>query len=293
MSGVIGRMGRTGRISAQLRSSIALSFLSVLDPRVTYSRAGAATAITLAGMVVPVAANAPQITDAGLLVEPARTNKVTAYNANPVDLTGVSLTGDEAATLTLVDDAPALAAAGLAGIVSNGQVIRLDNSAGSGDAGASPAGATGNTANHSVAAWVRGSGAGYLGLQQTPGRISFTASAAYERVIAPNFAATASSRAIRVVAQPGAVIFFILPQLEQAATVSSPIITAGSAATRAQPVITTPVPAGRTGWLMRFRDGSTASGSGLTPGATFDIYAACAAAGKGGVGAELQRLEWT
>jgi len=51
-----------------------LRFTTSLPASVSYSRTGAATALTSGGVIVPFAANAPQITDRGLLLEPAATN---------------------------------------------------------------------------------------------------------------------------------------------------------------------------------------------------------------------------
>jgi len=55
-------------------SGTVYDFTSTLPAAVTYSRTGAATAFTSTGVVQSFAANAPQLTDRGLLLETARTN---------------------------------------------------------------------------------------------------------------------------------------------------------------------------------------------------------------------------
>src|SRR5690606_36698513 len=73
------------------------------------------------------------------------------------------------ATLTAVDDAAELARAGLSGIVPDGHVLKLDNSGGATDARVdSTATATGNTAPHTLSAYVRGSGQMRLRLTGAP-----------------------------------------------------------------------------------------------------------------------------
>ncbi len=52
----------------------------------------------------------------GLLIEQAATNKCENSNANPIDLAGITKSGDAAATLALVSDSMELAAAGLENI---------------------------------------------------------------------------------------------------------------------------------------------------------------------------------
>lgn len=166
-----------------------------------------------------------------VLNEAASTNKCTNFNANPTDLTNVTKGGDAAATLTVVDDSAALAAAGLDQVCSSGKVYKLDNSAGSSDATAQPAGQTGNTNQHTVSAFWRGSGTGIIRLAGTV-LASKPIPSAYERTVAENVTPVDAFRNAFVVASPGAVIYFILNQLEESDTVSTPIVVAGSSVTR-------------------------------------------------------------
>ncbi|MFC0633307.1 hypothetical protein [Brevundimonas balnearis] len=289
-----------GQVNLARGQGGALDFRSAMPASVTYSRTGAATGLTAAGVLTAFATNEPQRTDRGLALEPERTNKVTVHNANPTDLTGVSVAGDPAATLTLVNDAAALAAAGLSGLCTSGEVWRLDNSAGSAVAYASFTGGTaGNSSNHSISACIRG-GSGALGSSisttgVSTGGTTFGASTDYRRVATqPGGMPMVAARFPRIFADPGQVLWIILPQFEEGGDATSVVETAGAQATRGLPVCTAVVPGGRTSARLTYADGTASSSAGLTPGATFDIAGAVIAAGKGRVGvSELATLEWS
>lgn len=174
-----------------------------------------------------LAANKPRIaytTDGlprGLLIEPSRTNKCTNNNSDPTDLTGVSKGGDAAATLAVVDDPAALAAAGLSGICSTGKVYKLDNGAGVAVASAVFAGSVGNTNAHTMTAYARGSGSAFVGVSATNGAVTALGTT-YARLSVTG-TPTGSGAQSFIAAQPGAVVYFILNQLEEASTASSVI----------------------------------------------------------------------
>lgn len=200
---------------------------------VSFARASSGLAETASGVLVPFGSGLPRLTDRGLLIEEARSNKVTIHNANPVDLTGVTRSGDAASILSLVSDAAALAAAGLASVVTGGQVFKLDNSAGVTTAFATFAGATGNTNPHRATLYVRG-GTGVVAMAGS-GSAAFSASAGYvrrETAMTPDTAA----RTFYVRADAGQVVHFILPMLEEGGFATSPIVTQGAATTRAADV---------------------------------------------------------
>lgn len=168
-------------------------------------------------------------------VKPARTNKCNNYNANPTDLTGLTKTGDAAATLTLVDDTASLTTANLGTICTSGKVYKLDNSAGSTAAiatqGTTGSANTGNTNAHSLSAWMRGTGTARLrltGVNSTTLALSST----YTKWKTENVTPSASTDNWSVWASAGAVVYFILNQLEEGATASPIIITQGSSASR-------------------------------------------------------------
>ena len=201
----------------------------------TFSRSSQKLAASAAGVLMLFAAGLPAITDKGLLVEEQRTNKVTVNNANPVDTTGLTKAGDAASVLSVVDDVAALAAAGLSGICTSGKVFMLDNSLGVATASvANNGGASGNVNVHAWSAYVRGSGVASF-RTATGGTVigsTFAVGASYarfDRSSAPN----ALSVGWNISAAAGAVVYFILPQYEEGAFVTSPIVTTGAAATRA------------------------------------------------------------
>lgn len=156
-----------------------------------------------------------------------RTNKSTNYNTSPTDTTNVTKSGDAASTLTVVDDASALAAAGIN--VGNGKVYKLDNSAGSAAAFATVAGAVGNTNPHSASAWVRGTGSGRIRINS--GGSDAPLPAAYTRLYLTNVTPSDNTRTFSVAVAAGAVAYFIRNQLEEASTYTQPIAVAGAAAT--------------------------------------------------------------
>jgi hypothetical protein len=82
-------------------------------------------------------------------------------------------------------------------------------------------------------------------------------------------------------------------QLEAGPIATSPVLTTSTISTRNLPVFTEPVPAGRTGALLTYTDGTTTQVTGLAPGGTFDVVTTVAAAGKGRFGAsELVSRVW-
>jgi hypothetical protein len=196
---------------------------------------GTATALDLAGNVIQFATGVPRITNRGILVEEARTNKLTVRNATPVSATAnVTKTGDAAGVLTLENDTAALAAAGLTGVV--GQVWRLNNTAGTTVAVATIDGATGNTNSHTLSAYVRGTGDVRVRLNG----ISNTATpltAAYVRRTTTQTPPD-SSNFFSIWVAAGGDCYFTLPQLEEGAFATSPIITTGAAGTRGADAVT-------------------------------------------------------
>lgn len=168
-----------------------------------------------------VAANQPRFTYVGgvrrLMIEGQVSNKVTARKHNPVDLTNVTAGGDVAATLSIVNDTAALAAAGLSAICTNGAVYRLDNSAGASAAYAVLDGPVGNTNPHVREVYARGSGD--IQLQYSGGSglsvigVTFNLAPTYQRCTSAAYAPTAATQRLVVYAQPGAMVYFILPGL--------------------------------------------------------------------------------
>lgn len=194
--------------------------------------------------LVALGANVPIVEKNGqvLRLEGPATNKVTCAKSNPAGLTNISKSGDAAAVLSVVNDATALAAAGLSACGPN--VYKLDNSAGSSVAQAIPSGSVGNTNNHSLSAFTRGSGLVKARLAGDSGTYQ-TLSSAYSRIKNENQTPSDSSRGLVIEAAAGSVVYFLLPQLEEG------------------PVCTSPIPGG-TGAITRASAGADTSGNGLS-----------------------------
>jgi hypothetical protein len=172
-----------------------------------------------------------------MLVEPAMTNKLTCMKSNPTSTTNITQIGDAAAVLSVVNDIDALTAAGLHKICL-GNVYKLDNSAGTTIASGVIVGPTVNTNAHSISVHARASaGSGSIKLNADLA-VEFSNSS-YERLKADNITPT-SSRQMWVTANAGAVIYFILPQLEESPFCTSIIAPAADTAasqTRAASVV--------------------------------------------------------
>lgn len=179
-----------------------------------------------------------------VLLEGQRTNKCQRNyapdGAGPPP-TGWTLTGDPSATLTRVSDATELAAAGLGTLCSDGYVFKLDNSGGTAAAFANGAGVTGNTNTHTVSAWMRGSGTAQVRTTNVGGTVR-TLGSSYERY-SNALTPAGSSDMLRIHAVAGAVVYFILAQMEEGTFVSSPILNATAASvTRSADSLYFPLP---------------------------------------------------
>jgi hypothetical protein len=194
------------------------------------------------GSLRSILANDLPVCDRGLELWESRTNRCTNRNAAPIDLTGVTASGaGTAGGVTVVDDsatmvgASILAALKMSGLLT-GFVYKLDNSTGVADATATISGPVSATGACNASVVYRGS----AGRVEVGGVavVSFGASTPYVRVNGQRTAA-ATSEQMRIVAPAGAVIWFILNQLENSTTYcSAPIVVNAALATRAAPVIT-------------------------------------------------------
>ncbi len=190
----------------------------------------------------------------GVLMEPASTNKCINYNAD-AQAFNMFLGGDPTATLSFVEDREALHAAGLNRVV--GKVYKLDNSLGSSFAHANPDGPVGNTNQHIVQAYWRGTGQGEIRLSGA-GAGAETVPSQYTlewNALIPS----AASNGLEVRAQPGSIIYFTLNQLEESEVPSSVIVTEGAPSSRAVDQLSWPL-AGSPSPILNQTEGMAAIG---------------------------------
>jgi hypothetical protein len=141
----------------------------------------------------------------------------------------------------VVDDSAALAAANLDLLCTNGCVYKLDNSAGSASANVDIPGTVGNTNPHSFSVWARAGASGTGGVLTRGGSGGGTvpiAGTSFQRYILADETPSSTAATLRIRANAGKVIYFILMQTEEMPFATSEIVTSGAAATRAQDVLT-------------------------------------------------------
>jgi hypothetical protein len=156
--------------------------------------------------------HATQSTSTSRATLSARVNKSSNANANPSVLTGVTSSLQAGATLTVVNDAAALAVAGLSGICTSGNVYKLDNTAGASASYAFPTDQTGSTASHTMKVWARVTGGtGGMEFSVTGAGVTTISSAAYT-LLSSTATPDATSR-MQIRANAGAVVYFILNDL--------------------------------------------------------------------------------
>lgn len=183
------------------------------------------------GTWISFGSNTPRITDQGMLIEEARTNKNTNFNANPVDATNVTPATN--ITVTVVDDTAALVAAGLQNICTSGKVYKVVNTDTTTSRRVTPAGVSGNLNTHFASTWVRvTAGSVSLGRSNDAAAIgSSTSSSTYTR-IGGTFTPLTVNDSYGLFLQPLSTCYFILNQMEEGTFITSPIAVAGATATR-------------------------------------------------------------
>lgn len=152
------------------------------------------------------------------------------------NITGLTLSGDTAAVLSIVTDETEITAAGLAGVNPTYKVYKLDNSGGSSSCMVAIAGTVGNTNPHSWklhARLVAGSALWFSYLLADQSDFARTAETTYQLINKNNVTPETTARQLHIYAPATSVVHFLLPQLEESSSASSPIITAGATATRA------------------------------------------------------------
>ena len=195
---------------------------AVLDTELTFSRTSTALYRVASGELTSAATNAPRIDYSltgqlqGMLIEPTSVNKMTDRNVNPTDTTGWTKAGDSAATFSIVSDPSGyLAGRKMTGIMSSGKLYKLDNSLGTTDAYAQSTASFGTTNKHTVSAYLAAvGGAATLTRSGTaPASLSILPASGFGRyalIVSP-----AAADMFRIVAAPGAVVYFIGAQIEE------------------------------------------------------------------------------
>jgi hypothetical protein len=234
---------------------------------------GTATALDLAGNVIQFATGVPRITNRGILVEEARTNQLAISNANP--LTTASVFGYNGATVTVENRPDLIAAAGLSGICTSGNVFKVvcpisDSGVNIGSnlptAGVATAVSAFVCTEAGAVAQVlteNASGLGTIGQTTSPTMI---------RVSSAGTLVNNTRLRVRTTSA-GGTLYFILPQLEYGAFATSPIITTGAAGTRGADAASIVLPSNVSSFAATYNNGTTATGV-VTPGATFDLVTA-------------------
>lgn len=277
----------------------------------TYTRVGAATALTADGTVVEFAADVPQRTSRGLAIEAAQTNlslRSQEFDSATWLKTGSSITANATAAPDGTTTADKLVENGSLSthrVLNNLAVtvvaastytwsvfvkagertaVRIENNALSG--------ATFDLANNGAASAVVGNvTTSVLALANGWFRVS---------IIGP--AATVSERIIVNLVSAGSTTYtgngtsgaFIWgAQVELAAAPSSYILTAATVSVRSLPVFTEIVPVGYTKALLTYADASTTLVTSLVAGGVFDAATSIVGASKGRFGvSELVSRRW-
>lgn len=317
---VIGRKSAV-RLPVSGSYSPPFDFRTAMPAGSTYTRTGSASGLALAGTLQAFAANAPQRTDRGLALEPARTNAAIqsqAFSNAAWALTVATITD----TVTTAPDGTTTAARFLASVgVSAHQlyetVVATNVTAGQTQSQSwflkfdthryvqvSMFGGPFNnqcwanvdlvdgvlgTVGTSATATLTALGSGWYLATITCAVTTTGSSGAFIGLIP----AATSGRAASFVAVGTEAVFVWGAQMEIGANPSSYIPTSGTEATRGLPVLTETVPSGRTKALLTYADASTTLVTGLLPGGTLDYVTPVVAANKGRVGAsELVTRTW-
>jgi hypothetical protein len=267
------------------------NFTRAMPYGVTYTRTGTATGLTSAGAITTFAADAPQRTDRGLVLEPERTNAI----LNSGDATLFAGTNG-CSMVKLTQTLPPFERVSLASANSANNRIR---------AAAIP---LTNNAVYTVSYIYELDTSGLLALFAdgtvsaaarrdedglwlcTGGTFSVASDTvlvgSIRRVVLTFTAAALVVGDVQFGAGPntntgGLTSIQHFMQHELGAFATSPVVSVGTALTRGLPVMTEAVPAGRTKALLTYADATTTLVTGLTPGGTFDVTTAVVGAGKG------------
>jgi hypothetical protein len=300
---VIGRQGAS-RLPVSGSYSAPADFRVAMPVGSTYTRTGAATGLTVAGLLSSFDADAPQRTDRGLALEPASTNLLLnnvfdGGGASPTSWTRPDGSGTSAPTASvLMAGASAYIQTSTAQRPFLAQTVTVD--VGTHTLSFYVEAITGTiiainmifpvlgTATAGDTIWPvcpanpSGGLAGVIGVGRLDIQVPVTGAGTLSVGAGVGAGSPTTGSAT-----------FSLPVAEAGAVATSPILTTGSTTTRGLPVFTEVVPADFTKALLTYYDGTTTLVSGLLPGGTLDVATAVIGAGKGRFGvSELVTRSW-
>lgn len=223
-----------------ITSSRRLTLTTALPSEVTFERVSPATCMNINGKLIEVATNEPRFdhdkngNHLGLMIEPALTNKCTNHNVNPTNTSGIITAGDVNGVLSLIDDSVELTNAGLDLLCTNGNVYKADNTLGTSNFTLYIEGNAGNINPHTLSMYVRAPSSMGRACRLYSGTdtLDIDGNPLWERHALENTAPSPASRKLTIIVDPGKEIYFILNQLEEYSSVTSPILTHGTSATR-------------------------------------------------------------
>ena len=166
----------------------------------------------------------------GILSEANGTNKTTNENANPVNTTGMTTSGDAAGVLSVVSDSAQLASAKLNNVCTNGNVYLADNSSGVATFTVNIGGTVGNTNAHSIHLYARGTGTGRSAII-TLGDDDLDiapAGGGYEYYELINQTPDGTGRQFTITVDAGDSVYFTLFQMEEKEFATSTVIGANA-----------------------------------------------------------------
>jgi len=263
------------------------NFTRVMPYGATYTRTGAATGLTTAGLITSFAADTAQRTDRGLALEPERTNLLLrSQEFNSAEWN--KGTGGSIAANTVVAPDGTTTADAYTWATATSDFAFLSQTVNGNAAQALP-----------FSVWLKvPSGTRTIRLRisdvttsnYNPTTVTLTTEWQLVTLVAPAATLTNSGSigvgflggASGTPIAAGDVLHVWQADLNADATfVTSPIFTTTATATRGLPVFTEVVPAGRTKALLTYADATTTLVTGLTPGGTFDVATTVIAASKG------------
>lgn len=294
-------------------SGVTQDFLSTMPAGSTFSRVGAATALTADGLIVQVAADVPQRTNRGLVLEEARTNLALRHHAmevSPWVVLNAAVTANAIAApdgTTSAEKVAETATTGAHGIYQTcvtvpGQAYTQSCYAKAAERGFLVMTEGNNVTSTAVFNLSTGVVSSVTGNGSPSATITALANGWYRCSLTFTPIAGLSNIQIRAsnaassagyAGTAGSGIYAWGAQFELGAYATSGIHTAAATALRGLPVFTEIVPAGYTKALLTYADASTTLVSSLTPGGVLDLATAILGASKGRFGAsELVSRRW-